>query len=152
MRIGGSKERAIDPILCAVGNFFFKALKACTHIVGKQFANKFRPCLQTVRKQIFRFSCFQLGMESKTQCLQVWTDLFLNTSSACRLLPPKQVLRMWTSDNTLKLNVLWQHFRIGWCHSELECSAEISESCNDRPQTSMFSSFLTTLLIAYLTP
>jgi hypothetical protein len=33
-------------------------------------------------------------------------DVFLNTSSVCHELPPRQVLRMWTSENKLKLDIL----------------------------------------------
>jgi hypothetical protein len=33
-------------------------------------------------------------------------DVFRNTSSVPRKLPPRQVLRMWTSENTLRLDIL----------------------------------------------
>jgi hypothetical protein len=45
--------------------------------------------------QIFRVSCLPLQMENKVQ--------FANTSSVRRALQPMQKLRMWTSENMVKL-------------------------------------------------
>jgi hypothetical protein len=77
------------------------------NIVGKQFrktickqiSSEFLPCLQ---KQIFDVSCFPLEMTSKTAS----ADVFLNTASVYRELPPRQVFTTWTSANTFKRDIL----------------------------------------------
>jgi hypothetical protein len=65
-----------------------------------QVSSEFRPCLQTVRKQIF---CVGNG---KQGTMFASVDVFLNMSFVYRQLPQKQVLRMWTSENTLKRDIL----------------------------------------------
>jgi hypothetical protein len=64
--------------------------------VSKCVSSTFHRRLQTVRKQVFGVSCFTLEMESNIQCV----DVFLDTSSVCRELLPRQV------PSTLQLDIL----------------------------------------------
>jgi hypothetical protein len=51
--------------------------------------------------------CFLFPVANgKQDTLFASVDIFLNTSSVYRELSPKQVLRMWTSENTLNLDIL----------------------------------------------
>jgi hypothetical protein len=59
---------------------------------------------KTYLKDIWCF-LFSVGYGTQDAVFAI-LDVFLNTASACHELPPRKMLRMWTSENILTLDIL----------------------------------------------
>jgi hypothetical protein len=88
-----------------------KSLKASIHLQtlsANSFQTSFFPVLSVFANSPqtdVLCSFFPVGNENQ-DTMFASVDVFLNTSSVYRELQRRQVLRMWTSENTLKLDIL----------------------------------------------
>jgi hypothetical protein len=67
---------------------------------------------------MFDVLCFPVGNVKQDTVFAAADDAFLNTSQIYRLLPPSLVLRMWTNEDELNLDILQLSMGVVRCHCD----------------------------------